>query len=385
MPVVAFGIFLNAGATADPEDLPGLSSFTAQMLAEGTETRSSQEIAADFEFIGARVSTDARREHTFLSTEAMSKHWPRALELVADLAKHPTFPEHELERVRREHLTDLRWGLDDATVVAERIASGLVFHPRTGYAHPVSGTETAVAALTREDIVEHFQRYYGPASATLIVAGDVSLEEVRTQAEAHLGTWQANRGGPNALDAASDTLPGAATIYLVDRPGAAQSVIRALQPTIHRHDPDYYALTLLNYSFGGQFSARLNQNLRQDKGYSYGYQSTIQWYRGPSLFLAGGSVQTEVTKEAVEETLREFNDIRGSRPITQEELESAKAGILRSYPASFERRAWFWAISSNWCCTSCQMTTFRRSGPDWRPSHWPMSTKSQPNGSSRPT
>ena len=129
------------------------------------------------------------------------------------------------------------------------------------------------------------------------------------------------------------------TIYLVDRPGAAQSVIRALQPTINRHHPDYFALTLLNYTFGGQFSARLNQNLRQDKGYSYGYNSSVQWHRGPSLLQAGGSVQTAVTKESVQETLQEFSDIHGSRPITQEELDASKAGILRGYPASFERPA----------------------------------------------
>jgi zinc protease len=337
LPIVGFALLLRAGATNDPQELPGLASFTAQMLAEGTEGRTSQDIAAAFEFIGARVSTDARRECTLLSTETMSRHWPAALELVADLVKRPTFPEHELERLRREHLTDLRRAKDDPTAVAERLISSLVFDRGSGYGHYILGTEAAVAALAGDDVKRQFRRGYGPALATLIVVGDVSADEVVEQAEAHLGDWT---GDPEFSPVAFSNLHGvrpAATIYLVDQPGAAQSVIRAIHATIPRNHPDYFGLTLVNHAFGGQFSARLNQNLRQDKGYSYGYQSTVHWYHGPSLLLAGGSVQTEVTKESVQETLREFHDIHASRPISQGELQTAKEGILQGYPASFER------------------------------------------------
>ena len=346
LPIVAFGLMLDAGATSDPETLPGLASFTSDMLSEGTTSKSSQEIASAFEFIGARLSTDVRREYTLLSSETLSKHWATALDLAADLVKHPTFPEHELERVRRELLTDLRRGKDDPTVIAERVMPGLVFGQETGYAHPIHGTEAAVSALTRNDVVDQFQRAYGSGGATLIVAGDVTLSEVVTQAQAAFGDW---KSGPNG-GATRDEAPAqhsvssheldsssSACIYLVDKPGAAQSVIRATHTTIPRIHPDYIGLLLLNYSFGGQFSARLNQNLRQEKGYSYGYNSVIQWHQGPSLLFAGGSVQTEVTKESVAETLREFKDVHASRPISPEELEGAKAGILQSYPASFER------------------------------------------------
>ncbi|MCH7605844.1 MAG: insulinase family protein [Chloroflexi bacterium] len=336
LPIVAFGLYLNGGAASDPEQLPGLASFTAQMLAEGTESRTSQEIASAFEFIGARISTDVRRECTVLSTETMTRHWPTALELLADLVKNPTFPEHEIERLRREHLTDLRRGKDDPTVVSERLISGLVFSRETGYGHHILGTEAAVSALTRGDIQKQFQTEYGPAAATLLVVGDVSLDEVVEQAEAHLADWEGTTETPPVTSIGQNELP-ATTIYLVDQPGAAQSVIRAVQPTITRKHPDYFGMTLVNQAFGGQFSARLNLNLRQDKGYSYGYQSSVHWYRAPSLLMAGGSVQTAVTKESVEETLREFKDIQGSRPITPEELETAKEGMLQGYPASFER------------------------------------------------
>jgi zinc protease len=337
LPIVAFALMVRAGATTDPVELPGLASFTAQMLVEGTSSRSSQEIAAAFEFLGARISIEVGREHTLLVTETMSKDWPTALEMMAGLVKHPTFPEHELERVRREELTDLRRSKDDPTAVAARLVSGLMFNQDTGYGHPIHGTEAAVGSLSRDDVMSHFRRAYNPASATLIVAGDVTLAAVKEQAEAALGDWQAASEVVASPIPASDGTAGDAAIYLVDRPGAAQSVIWALQTTIPRQHSDYLGLVLLNSAFGGQFEARLNLNLRQEKGYSYGYHSYVQWHHGPSLLLAGGSVHTAVTKESVSETLREFHDLHTKRPISQKELEEAKAGMLRAYPAGFER------------------------------------------------
>ena len=158
-----------------------------------------------------------------------------------------------------------------------------------------------------------------------------------TQVQAALGDWNDNTTVSGRGDTAPNGKADSAAIYLVDHPGAAQSVIRALHTTIPRQHPDYFGLLLLNSAFGGQFTARLNRNLRQEKGYSYGYHSLIQWHQGPSLLAAGGSVQTAVTQESVAETLREFNDVHGGRPLTQEELDIAKAGILQGYPASFER------------------------------------------------
>jgi len=313
-----------------------LAGFTAQMLPEGTNSKSSQEIAQAFEFIGSRISADGRREYTLLSAETLSKHFPTALELTSDLVLNPNFPDHELERVRREHLTELRRGKDEPNAVAEQLMAGLVFNRDSGYGHSLSGTEKSIEALTREDLMRQFGRDYTPSNANLIVVGDVSIDDVVKQAESVFGDWKGTTSGidrPASVASSNDV----ATIYLVDRPGAPQSVIRAMHTTIPRLHPDYLGLTLMNFAFGGQFSARLNQNLRQEKGYSYGYQSHVQWYRGPSLMLAGGSVQTEVTKESVYETLKEFNEVKDSRPISEEELENAKASVLRSFPANFER------------------------------------------------
>ena len=337
MPVVSFGLIVSAGAITDPPEQSGLAAFTSQMLSEGTDTRSSQEIAEAFEFIGARLSAETRREITLLSTETLSKHWKRALELLSDVARHPTFPAHELDRVRREHLTDLRRAKDDAGFVAEQIMPGLVFGRGTQYGHSSLGTEDSVAAFTRENLEEYFQGFYGPKGATLVVAGDVTLEEVRQEVGIAFGGWENSAA---SIAASTDSPDGASqptTIYLVDKPGAAQSVIRAGHQTVPRSHPDYFRMVLLNYVFGGQFSARLNQNLRQDKGYSYGFHSSISWFRQPSALVASGSVETAVTKEAVVEILGEFRDIKGQRPITSEELDSAQAGMLQGLPAGFER------------------------------------------------
>lgn len=342
LPMVAFALLLPAGAIADPPARPGLSFFTAQMLAEGTATRSSQDIANAFEFIGARLSIETRRETSILSAETLTRHWPEALGLLADVVQNPTFPEHELERVRREHLTDLRRGKDDPTFIAEQLIPGLVFGRESRYGHPSIGTEAAVAAFTREELAGHFRRYCGPAAANLLVVGDVSVAAAVEQAAAALGGWDnplaaevTAAGDVAALD--SGGVAAAAGIYLVDKPGAAQSVIRAGLAGPPRNHPDFTSLGLLNYAFGGQFSARLNLNLRQDKGYSYGFHSGLSWFREGSLLLAGGSVQTAVTKESVAETLQEFRDIQGGRPLSAEELAAAKAGLLLGYPAGFER------------------------------------------------
>ena len=337
MPVVSFGLLVSAGAITDPPEQPGLSGFTAQMLSEGTNTRSSQEIAAAFEFIGARLSAETRREITLFATETLSKHWKRALELLSDVVRHPSFPPHELERVRREHLTDLRRAKDDAGFVAEQIMPGLVFGRGTQYGHSSIGTEDSVTAFTREGLEGHYQRFYGPQSATLVVAGDVTQEEVRQEALTAFGDWD-NFGVPiAAAEDVPQTASDPTTIYLVDKPGAAQSVIRAGHLTLPRSHPDYFRMVLLNFVFGGQFSARLNQNLRQDKGYSYGFHSSISWFRQPSALVAGGSVQTAVTKESLVEILKEYRDIHGDRPITPEELDSAQASMLQGLPAGFER------------------------------------------------
>ena len=335
LPLVAFGVLLRAGAIADTPELPGLGNLTASMLAEGTSSRSSSQIAEEMEFLGAHLGVITNREYVLVSTETLTAHWHAALELASDVLVNPTFPQNELDRLQRELLVDLRRVSDNPAAIAARASRALLYGPTSRYGHPVDGTESSAEALTREALTGHFAKYYVPANATLIVVGDAAHDEVMAQAEARLGGWTSAQ--PEAFDG-SEPEPGATptTIFLADKPGAAQSIIRCGQLTIPRHHADYFALTLLNYVFGGQFAARLNTNLRQDKGYSYGYVSSIDWFTGPSSLVAGGGVETAVTKEAVAETLKEFAEIRGPRPVTEAEFETARYGIIRSIPSQFE-------------------------------------------------
>lgn len=337
IPLVSMGLMVRAGAIADPADKPGVADLTAAMLSEGTSHRTRDEISDEMEFLGAELHTGASREYITVTTETLTDHWIAALEIMADVSRNATYPQEEFDRIKSEHLTDLGRISDSPTTIASRAARALQFGQGTQYGHPLSGTVESVTDINRDDLVKHFSAHYGPQGSTLILVGDVTHEQSLAKAEELFGSWKpvdAPQQKETAATPNGDSAP--ATIYLADKPGAAQSVIRAGHLTIPRHHPDYFSMNLMNYIFGGQFSARLNMNLRQDKGYSYGYMSSIDWYTASSSMSAGGSVQTEVTKESVAETLKEFADVQGSRPITQEEFTDSKDGILRGFPAQFE-------------------------------------------------
>lgn len=336
LPIVAQGLLLRAGAITDHADRPGLASLTAAMLSEGTTSRSSQRISDDMEFLGAHLSAQAAREYAVIATETLTAHWQQALAIMADVVQNPTFPAQEFDRVRADRLTDLRRISDNPVAIAARASQALLFGANTGYGHPVSGTEAAVSAFTRNDLANHYAARYSPADATLILVGDIRRAHALEQAEAAFGAWRHTPA--HAASQPDDSPPAHANtaIYLADKPGAAQSVIRACHLTIPRHHPDYFALTLLNNIFGGQFSSRLNMNLREDKGYSYGYMSQIDWLTHASALAAGGSVQTAATAAAVRETLKEFADIRSARPVEQVEFNDMRDGILRGLPSQFE-------------------------------------------------
>ena len=336
LPLVAFGLVLDAGSVTDPHDKPGLAAFTTAMLQEGTSSRSSQKIADEFEFMGTQLTSNTGREQTFLAAETLTKHWPDALEILADLVQRANFPEHELERLRQERLTTLRRLRDDATSIAARLAPMLLYGKDSPYGHPVLGTEDVLKNITQGDLIRRFAQNFTADKATLVVAGDVTLGEVQRCAQQHFGTWAASENNASASTDEKIAESKTTTIYLLDKPGAAQSVIRAGHVAAARSHADYFPLIVFNYIFGGQFTARLNMNLRQDKGYSYGYNSSIDWHKSSSLLMAGGGVQTNVTTEAVLETLKEFTDIQESRPIAESEFQASKDSLLRQFPASFE-------------------------------------------------
>ena len=306
------------------------------MLPEGTRTRTSAQISDEMEFLGSHLRAEASREHILLTSDGLNTTWRDSLAILGDVALNANFPERDLERVRANILTDLRRVSDSPATISARATRGVMFGPGTPFGHPLTGNEESVSGATMDDLKSFFATHFNPASSTFIIVGDLSLDEAVEAANDAFGSWKSSENrtpGPRTIDAPERS---PTTIYLADKPGAAQSVVRTGHLTIPRKDPAYLALNLLNYIFGGQFSARLNMNLRQDKGYSYGYMSIIDWSLRRSILVAGGGVQTAVTKETVIETLKEFEEIARSRPVTGTEFKDAIDGIMRSMPSQFE-------------------------------------------------
>ena len=333
VPAVAVGVYFPGGAVLDPQDKPGLASFTGRLVTEGTKTRTALQIAEEGDFIAARPNVGVDREDVIVSLEALTRHWPKALALLADVIANPVFPEQEVERVRKERLTDLRRLRDDPNAVADRVANGLLYGRETPHGHPISGREEAVGGFTRDELADLHERLIRRGRPTFLIVGDIEAEAAARQLEEAFAGWQPAETPP-AVGAAPERQPS--TIYLVDKPGAPQSVLAISQVTVARTHPDYVPLVVMNHAFGGQFTARLNMNLREEKGYTYGYRSRFDWRKSRSSFEAGGAVQTAVTKEALFETLKEFRDLCGARPLGADEFEKSRLGLIRGFPPTFE-------------------------------------------------
>jgi zinc protease len=335
LPVVNMNLIVRSGAASDPESLPGTATLTADLLDEGTKTRNALDISNALAGIGARLSVSANWDSTTADLLTLTRHLDRALEIYADVILNPAFPETDLKRLRASRLAALQQQRDNADAIAGRVYSSILYGDKHPYGRPLSGNEASLGALAGADVRRFYETHYRPNNAALIVAGDVTAATLLPKLERAFGAWK-----PGPLPAADiNVQPPArerAGIYLVDKPGAAQSVIQIGQVGVARSSPDYFPLLVLNSMLGGQFVSRINLNLREDKGYTYGARSSFDYRRGAGPFTASGGVFTNVTKESISEFLKELRGIRGEIPVTERELEYAKQGILRGFPRGFE-------------------------------------------------
>lgn len=336
VPVVDVTLLLRAGSVRDPADLPGLATFTANMLDEGAGRRNALEIAEEAAYLGARLATGAGPEMSEVALHVPKRRLGPALDLMADVALRPTFPDSEIARqrdLRRSQILQLR---DRPTAIAPLAFNAIVFGPSHPYGRPQGGDETSTAALSRDGVVRFYHSYYRPSNARLLVVGDVTLDEARDLLAARFGAWEA--GDVPALPVAGAPAPAPRTFYLVDKPGAAQSVIRIGHVGAPRSTPDYFAIRVLNTILGGSFTSRLNQNLREIHGYTYGAGSSFQMNRLAGPFFASASVVTAKTDSSLIEFLRELRRIR-DEPVPQDELAKAKSYLTLGLPSEFETTA----------------------------------------------
>jgi zinc protease len=334
LPVVTLNMVLRTGAASDPRDAPGLASITASLLDEGTQTRSALDISNELAAIGARLGTGADWDLSGVSVLTVTRHLERTLEIFTDVLTNPAFPESELELQRNSRLTTIMQRRDNPQDIAGVAYASLLYGRQHPYGHAIIGDEESVRAVTNDRIKSFYETYYRPNNATLIVVGDVRPETLVPQLERAFARWE--RADVPQIIIAAPPQRERASIHLVDKPGAAQSILVIGQVGPPRSTPDYFPLLLMNMMLGGQFTSRLNLNLREDKGYTYGARTFFDYRKGPGPFAASTNVQTAVTKEAVAEILKELRGIRGEIPVTDAELDFSRQAIIRGFPRSFE-------------------------------------------------
>lgn len=338
-PVVNFSMMVDSGYASDSAELPGVASLSLRMLAEGTPTRGSLKIGEEFEALGANFSTKNNLDGTFVQMDALKATMPRALDVFADIVLHPAFAQNELDRLKKDQLAAIQREKVNPNVMAMRVIPGLLYGKGHAYSLPFSGsgTEAAVARITRDDLVKYHQAWFKPNNATLLVVGDTTLAELTPLLEKEFGGWKA--GEVPKKNVAEVQQPAKTAVYLMDRPGALQSVIYGVQLAPPRNSPDAVQLGVVNNIFGGSFSSRINMNLREDKHWSYGVFSQLPSAVGQRLYLSQSPVQTDKTREALQELVQEYGYVAGAKPITLAELKDAQTNETLGLPGSFETAA----------------------------------------------
>jgi predicted Zn-dependent peptidase len=306
------------------------------MLDEGAGGRSALQLADALDLLGAQLSTAAAWDAAQVNLYSLRANFPAALRLMADVVARPDFPEREVARVRDERLTALLRSRDDPGTIANNAFPALVY----GTDHPYGrfATTEATRGLNRAQVSAFHAARYRPEASTLILVGDVDPAALHSVVESSMGGWRSvGAAGVARGAAASLTTPTIAktTVYLIDKPGAAQSEIRVGHPGVARDNPDFFPLQVLNTLLGGAFTSRLNTSLREKHGWSYGARSGYSMRLGAGPFTAQAGVMTGATDSALVEFVSELNRIR-TEPVTAEELDKAKRYVALGFPQSFE-------------------------------------------------
>jgi predicted Zn-dependent peptidase len=333
VPVVQVELAVRAGSAADPPEKFGLASLTADMLDEGAGTRNALELADAVDFLGASLNTGSSFDASTVTLHVPAARLADALPLMADVVLHPTFPEKELQRIREEDLTQLIQAQDDPEALVRIAFPRLVYGATHRYGTPSIGTAASLRGFTVDDLKRFHGAMYRPSNAVLIVVGDVTAAAAVPLVEHAFGAW------PKAAVPEATALPAAPQlrarhVYLIDKPGAAQSQIQIGWIGVPRSTPDYFALRVLNTILGGAFTSRLNTNLREEHGYAYGAGSAFDMRVGAGPFYAAAGVQTDKTAEALTEFFNELRRIHD--PIDDAELKKAKNYLALLLPRSFE-------------------------------------------------
>jgi len=332
VPVVAFSLLIRRGASSDPGAKHGLAAMTADMLDEGSGDRSAIEIHEAIARLGTQLETDIGSDGIVAGFTVLARFTDRALALLADVVVRPAMRDGDVARVRQLRLHRLTQLRDMPSAIADRAFLNLIYgeHP---YGHSPIGTELSLASMTAGDVRAFHEQAIRPSVATLIAVGDCDHATIRKLSLDVFGAWH---GAAADGEPADPALPHPPRLSIVPRPSAPQSELRIGHVAVERNTPDYHALVTANMVLGGQFSSRINLNLREDKGFTYGARTSFEFRRRPGPFVLQVGVQTSATAESIAESIGEISAMVSTRPITAEELRLAAASLTRGYARNFE-------------------------------------------------
>jgi zinc protease len=332
VPLVTARLIVDAGAEHEPAARGGLALLTASLIPEGTAAMAGPELAERMERLGAQFQTGAAQNLAFVAVTALKPAFPEALRLAAGPVTAAAIPEREFQRVRQQAVTQQVQSRSTVEGLAAEAFARAVFEPGAPYARLASGTPATLQAITRDDVVRWYRTRYAPGNATLLLVGDLSAAEARRLAEDAFGAWRAEAPRP-ARPANPARSVSATRVILIDRPGSVQSAIRVGQATIGAEDPDYLRLAAITQVLGGAFNARINQNLRERHGWTYGAFASFVPQRGAGTLFINSSVRTNATDSALVESVREYRRLV-DEPVPSAELGGATGNLAGSFPSS---------------------------------------------------
>ncbi len=330
-PLVSINLALKQGAAL--EKVWGAANFASSLLTKGTMSRSAQDIADAIDFTGGSLNASSGFDSASMSISILSQFLPNGLELLADVLLHPAFAEDEIERLRQQTLVEIQQYLSDAGYLAAIAFTQGMFRG-TPYGHPTIGTTDTVQRMSRQDCEDIYHLLVRPDQAFIAAAGDFDTDELVQTLEGVLGHWSASTGEKSSISATHEQITNNREamhkVMLIEKPDAAQTALRLGFQTVGRENEDFIAMQFLNTILGGSFISRLNHNLREEKGYTYGIHSGIDTYKQATIWAAKTHVGSEVAGDAVREILREI-DRMATEPISDDELETTRKYLLGSF------------------------------------------------------
>ncbi len=336
LPLVTAELIIEAGAAAEPAERAGIAQLTAEALETGTASRDVDSLAWELESLGVELATGASWDAASVGVTVHADRLDPALELLAEIVQRPAFPENQAERLRDERLADILQRRKEPRALASDAADRFIYRDQVPYGRPLIGLGETVRNLTAQDLASfHRDRYRGGAAA-LVISGGVDQARARAAALKHFGDWRG--GAPERPRFEVAPRVDRTTVFIIDRPGSVQSEIRLGHIGVDRHHPDYFPLLVMNTILGGAFTSRLNMNLREKHGFTYGARSGFALRRQPGPFTVEVGVASDVTARAIEEALKEINGLRDEGP-TDREMDSARDYLRGVFPLHLQTTA----------------------------------------------